>query len=114
MELNQGDIIKTNFSPQSGHEQAGYRPAVLISNASFNRHSNLVLACPITHTDRKNPFHVALKENCDIDGFILCDQIKSLDLKARGYRYVSSLDRETLCDVLDIIYDLLEKEEQEI
>ena len=54
-----GDIITLSFDPQSGHEQRGRRPALVVSNDLFNRHTGLCMACPITNTDRANPFHVS-------------------------------------------------------
>ena len=110
MSLRQGDIVLTNFNPQSGHEQAGYRPAVVVSNRIFNTYSNLTLLCPVTHTDRHSPFHVEITGNPHVNGFILCDQVKMIDLRARGFRKISELDRKTLLEVLTIIQEILEPE----
>ncbi|WP_367116815.1 type II toxin-antitoxin system PemK/MazF family toxin [uncultured Fenollaria sp.] len=58
--VEQGDIIKLSFNPQKGHEQAGFRPALVISNKVFNKNTNLAILCPITNTDNKFPLHVPL------------------------------------------------------
>lgn len=80
----QGDIIIMDFNPQSGHEQNGRRPALILSNDILNQHSSLALVCPITNTNKKHPFHVELDERTQTTGVILCDQAKMLDLKARN------------------------------
>ncbi|MBP1592114.1 MAG: type II toxin-antitoxin system PemK/MazF family toxin, partial [Oscillospiraceae bacterium] len=53
--VNQGDIIKVNLNPQRGHEQAGYRPALVVSNDTFNTYAKLAIVCPITNTDNQFP-----------------------------------------------------------
>ena len=81
--VKQGTIIKINFNPQSGHEQAGYRPAVVISNDVFNEKTKLSIVCPITNTDKHFPLHISLDERTNTTGVILCEHIKSLDLNSR-------------------------------
>jgi mRNA interferase MazF len=68
----QGDIIKPDFDTQMGYEQKGRRPAVVLSNNSFNRYFKTVIVCPITHTDKNHPFHVRLDERTKTSGVILC------------------------------------------
>lgn len=82
--FDQGDIIIMDFNPQSGHEQAGRRPALVLSNNILNQHSSLALVCPITNTDKAHPFHIRLDERTKTTGVILCDQAKMLDLRARN------------------------------
>ena len=79
----QGDIIYLDFDPQSGHEQRGRRPALVVSSGTFNRFSSMTMVCPITHTDRGHPFHVRLHGTAKIDGVVLCDQARMLDTAAR-------------------------------
>ena len=98
----QGDIIKLNLDPTKGHEQAGYRPVLVVNNASFSKASKMLLICPITSTDRKNPLHVRL-EGLTTTGFVMCDQIKAIDVKAREYKSVETVDDETLWEITDII-----------
>ena len=74
-----GDIVKMSFDPQSGHEQAGWRPALVVSPALYNRASSLALLCPITSRAKGYPFEVALPDGLGVSGVILADQIRSLD-----------------------------------
>ena len=80
---DRGDIVWLQFTPQAGHEQAGHRPALVLSPASYNRRSGLMLCCPITSRVKGYPFEVALGEGEDLAGVVLADQVKSLDWKAR-------------------------------
>ena len=91
--FEQGDIVYLDFDPQSGHEQKGRRPALVISNNLFNRVSSLTMVCPITHTDRGHPFHLRLDERTRTDGVILCDQARMLDLNSRMPPLWSALRR---------------------
>ncbi|MGH8565574.1 MAG: endoribonuclease MazF [Gammaproteobacteria bacterium] len=78
-----GDVIRLNFTPQAGHEQAGHRPALVLSPASYNRKTGLMLCCPITSQVKGYPFEVAVAGNGSVSGVILADQVKSLDWRAR-------------------------------
>ncbi len=78
-----GDLVWLTFSPQTGHEQAGRRPAVVLSPATYNGKVGLALFCPITSQVKGYPFEVALPEGLSISGVILADQVKSLDWRAR-------------------------------
>ena len=100
--IKQGDIIKLNLNPTKGHEQAGYRPVLVISNVSHSRASNMTLVCPITNTDRNNPIHVRL-ERLATTGFVMCDQIRAVDIRARDYIMVETVAEETLLEVCDIV-----------
>jgi len=100
--VKQGDIIKTDFDPTKGHEQAGYRPAVVINNASHSQASNMILVCPVTNTDRESPLHVKLA-GLTTTGFVMCDQIRSIDLRARTYRVIETVDEDTLWEICDIV-----------
>lgn len=107
--VKQGTIIKLNFNPQAGHEQAGYRPAVVISNNIFNEKTNLTIVCPITNTNNKFPLHIPLDERTKTTGVILCEHIKALDLNNRKYQIVETLPNDILENVIDIIYSEIEK-----
>ena len=85
--FSQGDIITMDFNPQSGHEQKGKRPAIVLSNNVLNSHSSLALVCPITNTNKKHPFHIELDKRTQTTGVILCDQAKMLDVAARNARF---------------------------
>jgi len=105
----QGDIILLNFNPQSGHEQKGNRPAFVASNRVFNNLTNLALVCPITKTKRGFPLHVALGKEMKTTGYIMCEQIKSLDLKARKAQYLEKAPEDVIDQVFDILYGMVEK-----
>ena len=77
----QGDIVMLNFSPQAGHEQAGRRPALVVSNASFHRYTGLAIFCPITNQIKDYPLHVRLDDRTRTTGEILCEHVKSLDYR---------------------------------
>ena len=104
--VSQGDIIKINFDSQSGHEQAGYRPALVVSNDTFNQETNLALVCPITNTDNAFPLHVNLDDRTITTGVILCEHIKSLDINSRRYKIVEILPQ----DILDKVISTIEAE----
>jgi len=105
----QGDIIKLDLDPTLGHEQAGYRPVLVVNNLSFSRASNMLIICPITNKDRKSPIHVPL-EGLFTTGFIMCDQIKAIDIKAREYKVIEAVDDDTLWEVTDIIRGFVDME----
>jgi mRNA interferase MazF len=107
--VKQGDIIKLDFDPQAGHEQAGYRPAVVISNDFFNLKTNLAILCPITNTKRPFPLHVELDGRTKTTGVILCEQLKSLDLNARTFRFVEKLPGDLLDEVIATVFSEIEQ-----
>jgi len=100
--VKQGDIIKIDLDPTKGHEQAEYRPVIVINNAVHSRASNMTIVCPVTNTERNNPLHVELK-NMQTTGYVMCDQIRAIDIRARNYKIVESVDEDTLWEICDII-----------
>lgn len=107
--FEQGDIIYLDFDPQSGHEQKGRRPAVVISNNTFNRFSKLLMVCPITNTNKKHPFHIELDNRTKTTGVILCDQTKMLDVGSRNADFSEKLPEELTNEMIDMIYSFIEK-----
>ncbi len=107
--VEQGTIIKINFNPQSGHEQAGYRPAVVISNNIFNEKTNLSIVCPITNTNNHFPLHIPLDNRTKTTGVILCEHIRALDLNSRTFQKIEELPRDILKNVIDVVYAEIEK-----
>jgi mRNA interferase MazF len=105
----QGDILKLGLDPIKGHEQAGYRPVLVVNNASFSRASTMAIVCPITNTDRKSPVHVGLS-GLITTGFVMCDQIRAIDLNARKYTIVENVGENTLWEVCDIVQGAVEVE----
>ena len=85
-----GDIIITNFEPQSGYEQGGRRPALIISNNYFNRHSRLTIVCPITRTNKNHPFHIPLDNKTTTQGVVLCEQVRAHDLSSRTAIFIET------------------------
>lgn len=107
--VKQGTIIKINFNPQSGHEQAGYRPAVVISNNVFNQKTKLSIVCPITNTNNHFPLHIPLDNRTKTTGVILCEHIKALDLNSKTFQIVEKLPDDILQNVIDIVYAEIEQ-----
>ncbi|MGN1043214.1 MAG: type II toxin-antitoxin system PemK/MazF family toxin [Acutalibacteraceae bacterium] len=101
--VKQGDIIKINFNPQAGYEQAGYRPALVISNNIINQKTNMTIVCPISNTSNRFksfPLHIPLDDRTQTTGCILCQHIKALDINARGYTFVESVPDDILKRVI--------------
>lgn len=101
--VKQGDIIKVSFDPNSGHEQAGYRPALVVSNNEFMKRTKLAIVCPITNTDNSFPLHVTLDTRTSTTGVILCEHVRTLDLQSRKSRFVEKVPDDILKLVTDII-----------
>ena len=106
--VKQGDIIKLNFNPQAGHEQAGYRPALVVSNNFFNKKTGLAILCPITSKQKNFPLHIPLDERTQTQGFILCEHIKSLDIETRGYKVIERVPNDILEQIIDIVFSEIE------
>lgn len=106
--VKQGEIIKLNFNPNMGHEQAGYRPAVVLSNNFFNQKTNLAIVCPITKTNNRFPLHIPLDERTKTTGVILCEHIKSLDLNARKYETIEQLPQDLLEQAVNLVFSEIE------
>ena len=97
-----GELITLTFDPQSGHEQRGRRPALVISNDLFNRHTGLCITCPVTNTRRDYPFHVAIPAE-SVTGFIMVEQVKSIDFRSRKAKRIGKAPPEILQEVLSIL-----------
>lgn len=92
-----GDVVWLEFNPQSGHEQAGHRPALVISPVEYNGRVGLALCCPVTSRVKGYPFEVPVPPGSTLKGSILADQVKSLDWRTRR--------AELLCKVPDEVVD---------
>lgn len=86
-----GDVVWLTFNPQAGHEQAGRRPAVVLSPLSYNAKVGLALLCPITSAVKGYPFEVTIPNGLPASGVILADQVKSLDWQARDVEFICAL-----------------------
>jgi mRNA interferase MazF len=104
-----GAIIELSFNPQQGHEQAGYRPALVLSNSAYNAATGLMVACPITSQVKGYPLEVVLPDGLRTQGAVLVNQLKALDWQARGYHLIEEAPAEVLEEVLEKIIALLEE-----
>jgi len=102
-----GDLVWIEINPTSGHEQAGKRPALVVSPFIYNQKSGLCLMVPVTRKIKGYPFEVVLSTP-EITGVILADQIKSLDWKARNARFICRTESDITGNVIDLIHTLTE------
>jgi len=102
-----GDAVWITLTPQAGHEQAGRRPAVVLSPASYNARVGLALLCPITNQVKGYPFEVLLPPGGAVTGVILSDQVKSLDWRVRDATFICALPPATVEAVLHKVVTLL-------
>ena len=98
-----GDFVKVTFDPQSGHEQKGQRPAIVVSNQLFNKATGLTMVCPITKSHRNIPFHVPVPNDSSLTGYIMVEQVKSVDYKSRELKFVEKAPLPILEEVLSIL-----------
>ena len=98
-----GDLVTVTFDPQSGHEQKGRRPALVISNDLFNQRTGFTIVCPITNTKRNLPFHIALPLESAVTGFILVEQVKAIDFRARRAKFIEKISVPVLNEVLSVL-----------
>ena len=98
-----GDFIAVTFDPQSGHEQKGRRPALVVSNTLFNAQTGLAIVCPLTTTERDYPFHVGIDKNLHVEGFVMVEQVKSIDYRARQAKLIGKASDGLLDEVLSIL-----------
>jgi len=98
-----GDLIAITFDPQSGHEQKGRRPALVVSNSIFNQHTGFAIVCPITNTNRDSPFHVAIANSKTLTGYVMVEQVKSIDYQSRKIKWIESASNDLLAEVLSIL-----------
>jgi mRNA interferase MazF len=102
-----GDVVWIHFNPQAGHEQAGRRPALVISPGAYNARVGLALLCPITSQVKGYPFEVAIPAGHGVSGVILSDQVKSLDWKARNADFLERVPEPVLHEVLQKLGTLI-------
>ena len=98
-----GDFIAVTFDPQSGHEQKGRRPALVVSNDLFNSSTGLTIVCPITNTRRDFPFHVSIDDDPKVTGVVMVEQVKSIDFRTRSARRISTASSSVLEEVLSLL-----------
>jgi mRNA interferase MazF len=98
-----GDYIVVSLNPQSGHEQRGRRPALVVSHDLFNRHTGLCIICPITSRGRGFPFHVPLPEGAEVTGFVMVEQVKALDYRSREAKRIGRASEQVLHEALALL-----------
>jgi mRNA interferase MazF len=99
MSFRQGDIVIVNFDPTLGHEQAGLRPALVVSKDMYNKITNQIVACPITSKAKPLPMRIPLDGRTKTRGYIMCDQIRTFDIAARSPKLAEKLPD----DILDAV-----------
>jgi mRNA interferase MazF len=104
---DRGDLVWARFDPQAGHEQAGIRPAVILSPREYNNASGLALLCPVTSRIKGYPYEVPLPTGGPMAGVILSDQLKSLDWRARQVRYAGRAQGPVMAEVMAKVKTLL-------
>lgn len=104
---DRGDAVWITLNPQAGHEQAGRRPAVVLSPAAYNGRVGLALLCPITNQIKAYPFEVVIPPGLAVTGAILSDQVKSLDWRARNASFICALPSATITEVLQKLNTLV-------
>lgn len=98
-----GDFVALTFDPQSGHEQKGRRPALVVSNDLFNKATGFCIACPVTNTRRDFPFHVSIPEGETVTGVVMVEQVKSIDFRARRVKRIGAAPEPVMQEVLSIL-----------
>jgi mRNA interferase MazF len=104
----QGDIVFLNFDPQTGHEQKGRWPALIVSNEQFHKRTNMAMACPITNTINEFPTHIALDDRTKTSGEIMCEQVKCLDIAVRDVSYKETVPDDIMDEAIDLICSFVE------
>lgn len=104
---DRGDVVWLTFTPQGGHEQAGRRPALILSPASYNGRVRLAICCPITSQVKGYPFEVKVPLGLRAGGVVLSDQVKNLDWRARNARFIGRLPTAATVEVLEKLAVLL-------
>ena len=96
---DRGDAVWLDFDPQAGHEQAGRRPAIVLSPAGYNRKVGLAIFCPVSTRVKGYPFEVVIPEGLKISGVILADQVKNFDWTVRKTKFITRLPNSVTDDV---------------
>ena len=102
-----GDVVWISLNPHAGHEQAGRRPSVVLSPASYNGRVGLALFCPITNQAKGYPFEVAVPDGLGVSGVVLADQVKSLDWRVRNATLICALPDPTIEEIRQKVRTLL-------
>ena len=104
---SRGHVVWLVFNPQAGREQAGRRPALVLSPLTYNQKVGLMVCCPITNQQKGYPFEVEVPGGNAVSGVILADQVKSLDWRSREAAFLCELPSDTVTEVLNKLRSLL-------
>ena len=99
----QKDIVLLDFTPTKGYEQKGYRPAIVISNDTFNKNTKMVILCPITSNCTNFPTHYQLHDSKQVKGSVLCEHIQSIDYEIRNLKFVEKASNEDFENIIDLL-----------
>lgn len=105
----QGDIILLDFNPTKGHEQAGFRPAVVISNNAFNQNTKVAIVCPITSNEKEFPTHYLLEDSKKVHGSVLCEHIRSIDYESRNLKFVEKTSDNDFLSIITLMNACIEE-----
>ena len=105
---DRGDAVWVDLDPEVGREQAGRRPALVLSSSKYNGRMSLAIVCPITSQVKGFPFEVGIPEGEGVSGVIMSDQVKSLDWRRRRVAYLCQLPEATIVEVCENVASLLE------
>lgn len=107
MAPDRGDIVYMNFNPKSGREQAGHRPAIVLSPKKFNQAQSFAIVCPITSKVKDYPFELKLPTGLKTTGVVLTDQVRSLDWRSRGLVFAEKTPEGFADECFDLINTIL-------
>ena len=107
-EPERGDVVRIKFNPHSGHEQAGRRPAIVLSPRKYNTKTGLLICCPVTSQEKGYPFEVKIPKGLLVSGVILSDQVKNLDWQVRQAEFLCKIPEAVIEEVIDKLSLLLQ------
>lgn len=105
----QGDIVFLDFNPTKGHEQSGFRPAIVISTNVFNQNTKMVIVCPITSNEKEFPTHYILEDTKNVHGSVLCEHIRSIDYEIRNLKFVEKLSENDFISIITLLNACIEE-----
>jgi mRNA interferase MazF len=106
--FKQGDIVKFSFDPTLGHEQSGYRPAVVISKDLYNERTQQIVVCPITSKAKALPMRIVLDSGTQTQGYVICDQIRTIDVIARKPQFSERMPDDILTQIRQTVIAIIE------
>lgn len=104
-----GDIVYVNFNPTKGHEQSGFRPALVLSSDVFNNFTKMVIVCPISTNTKEFPTHYLLRDTKKIMGSVLCEHLRSIDYETRNLKFVEKCSEEDYDNIIELIDSFYKK-----